>query len=193
MLPSSGASCPLPRLKSMMAAAPHPVFRQRFCKAESCGVRFFICSHCDRGQQYCSNECRRRSRREQLRAANHRHQQSPEGRDDHRDRQRAYRRRKAAISHASCPKVPPRHQPQSPTEPLDHLHCQSSDPDHQVPVQISVTYQSTSRGVTSAMLLLPRSKWPIEPVRESARGFRVIVCHFCGRIGLFLNPYAEPG
>ncbi len=99
-----------------MAAALHTIFRQKFCKG--CGARFFICSHCDHGHSYCSEECRLRSRREGHRVANRRHQQSPEGRDDHRDRQRAYRRRKAAISHALRPKVPPRHLQHFPAEVL---------------------------------------------------------------------------
>jgi hypothetical protein len=177
----------------MMAAAPHTVFRQRFCQAEDCRVRFFICSDCDRGQRYCSNECRRRSRLEQLRAARRRHQQSSEGRDDHCDRQRLYRRRKVAISQASPPKVPPRYQQQSPAEPLDQHDRQPSAPGSQAPAQNSVTDQSTDRGATSAMILSPRSWWPIEPVRVPSRGLRVIVCHFCGRKGLFLNPFVETG
>ncbi len=56
---------------------------------------FFICSHCYRGQRYCSQACRASARRQQRRAANRRHQQSAEGRLDHRDRQRAYRGRRA--------------------------------------------------------------------------------------------------
>ena len=66
-------------------------FRQRFCRALNCGALFFVCTHCDLGQRYCGDDCRRRSRLEQLRVASRRHQQSPEGRLDHRDRQRAYR------------------------------------------------------------------------------------------------------
>jgi hypothetical protein len=54
---------------------------------------FYVCSRCDRGQRYCTERCRAKARREQRRAANRRHQQSPEGRLDHRDRQREYRRR----------------------------------------------------------------------------------------------------
>ena len=71
------------------------LFRQCFCRAPGCGRMFFICSHCDRGQVYCSPGCRDATRRLQLRAANLRHQRSEEGRLDHRDRQRAYRRRLA--------------------------------------------------------------------------------------------------
>ena len=55
---------------------------------------FYICRSCYRGQVYCGDECRRRMRRQQRWRANRRHQQSREGRLDHRDRQRAYRERR---------------------------------------------------------------------------------------------------
>lgn len=54
---------------------------------------FYLCRHCDRGQRYCSARCREKALRLQRRQANRRYQQSPEGRADHRDRQREYRRR----------------------------------------------------------------------------------------------------
>ena len=59
-----------------------------FASAQGCHAMFFICAHCDRGQRYCSTACREQARRQQRRRANRRHQQSPEGRLDHRDRQR---------------------------------------------------------------------------------------------------------
>jgi hypothetical protein len=59
-------------------------------------VVFYLCPSCDHGQCYCSPRCRQKSRRQQRREANRRHQQSPEGRLDHRDRQREYRRRRSA-------------------------------------------------------------------------------------------------
>ena len=67
------------------------VLRRRACNR--CDVVFWICPRCDRGQRYCSLLCRNQARRQQRRFANRRHQQSPEGRQDHRDRQREYRRR----------------------------------------------------------------------------------------------------
>ena len=69
------------------------VLRQRVCSREECRAVFWICGHCDRGQRYCSPACRNDARLEQRRSANRRHQDSPEGRLDHRDRQREYRRR----------------------------------------------------------------------------------------------------
>ena len=76
-----------------MAAGEQVPLRQRFCRAQACGSVFYVCRSCDRGQRYCSERCRDKARREQQRAANRRHQRSPEGRLDHRDRQREYRRR----------------------------------------------------------------------------------------------------
>lgn len=72
------------------------VLRQRVCRGRGCQAVFWICQHCDRGQCYCSPTCRDQARREQHRRANCRHQRSPEGRLDHRDRQREYRRRHCA-------------------------------------------------------------------------------------------------
>jgi hypothetical protein len=69
-------------------------FRQLFCRAADCGVMFFICRPCYRGQAYCSDKCRRAARRQQRQKANRRYQQDPEVRQDHRDRQREYRRRR---------------------------------------------------------------------------------------------------
>jgi hypothetical protein len=58
---------------------------------------FYVCRCCDRGQRYCSERCRDETRRQQRRAANRRHQGCVEGRLDHRDRQREYRRRLVAL------------------------------------------------------------------------------------------------
>ena len=73
--------------------AQEVVLRQLFCRGSGCGVMFYICGSCYRGQVYCGDGCRGRMRREQTRRAKRRHQQSREGRLDHRDRQRAYRER----------------------------------------------------------------------------------------------------
>lgn len=78
-----------------MAATDQVPLRQRFCRAPACGGAFYVCRCCDRGQRYCSKGCRDQARREQRREANRRHQRSEEGRLDHRDRQREYRRRLA--------------------------------------------------------------------------------------------------
>jgi hypothetical protein len=63
-----------------------------------CGTIFYLCRRCDRGQMYCRAWCRHEARRRSIRAAGARHQTSPEGRLDHRDRQRAYRARLKSLS-----------------------------------------------------------------------------------------------
>lgn len=72
-----------------MPTAVAPTLRAISCKF--CHERFYICSRCYRGQEYCGKVCGEQARRRQLREANRRHRQSPEGQADHRDRQRAYR------------------------------------------------------------------------------------------------------
>jgi hypothetical protein len=67
-------------------------FRQLFCRAVGCGLMFFICQPCYRGQAYCSGNCRRVSRQRQRRKANQRYQEDPEVREDHRNRMREYRK-----------------------------------------------------------------------------------------------------
>ena len=88
-----------------MLVARVPVFRQRICHWAPCGAVFYLCRRCDRGQRYCSPRCREKALRLQRRQANRRHQQSPEGRDDHRDRQREYRQRfQARVTDKSSPR-----------------------------------------------------------------------------------------
>ena len=53
---------------------PKILLRPRRCNA--CESIFSVCSHCDRGQRYCSDLCRKQARQEQRRAANRRHQQT---------------------------------------------------------------------------------------------------------------------
>lgn len=67
------------------------VYRQRFCGGPGCGAVFYICRSCDRGHRYCNDSCRKKARRLQRQQANRKHQQSLEGRLDHRDRQRRWR------------------------------------------------------------------------------------------------------
>jgi hypothetical protein len=80
-------------------AAVRVVLRLRVCL--HCLVLFCICRRCDRGQRYCSAACSASALREQRRQANRRHQQTDAGRQDHRDRQRIYRKRCAQRRWAS--------------------------------------------------------------------------------------------
>jgi hypothetical protein len=53
------------------------------CFDPTCNTLFTICASCDRGQRYCSDACRQRMRRQQLRASGRRYQASAAGRQNH--------------------------------------------------------------------------------------------------------------
>jgi hypothetical protein len=70
-------------------------FREVRCRY--CQELFYLCRFCDRGQAYCSENCKSIRQQSLKRGANQRHQKSREGRRDHADRQAVYR--------AKCKKV----------------------------------------------------------------------------------------
>ena len=151
-----------------MAASPQTVFRQRFCKASDCRTMFFICSRCDRGQRYCGLICRRRCRLQQRRNAGRRHQQSYEGRLDHRDRQRAYRLRKARSAVPNAKENVTDHGSQGGVTPETMPKLREGEP-------------KTGRSQ------FWRQVW------DAAIDLGSVVCRFCGRTGRFLNPFHESG
>ena len=75
--------------------------RPRQCCEPSCCRIFAVCANCDRGQRYCSEPCRSRRRRNQVRAAGKRYQASEAGKSAHCRRQKAYRERRneAPVTH----------------------------------------------------------------------------------------------
>jgi hypothetical protein len=155
-------------LVAPMAASPQTVFRQRFCKASDCRTLFFICTHCDRGQRYCSLICRRICRLQQRRTAGRRHQQSLEGRLDHRDRQRAYRLRRAASSRVATKQNVTDHGSQSGTTSVTMPTPCNQHPEPN------------------------RSRW-FGRMWQATSGLGLVICRFCGRVGRFLNPFHESG
>jgi hypothetical protein len=153
----------------MLAHSAAEPFRQRFCRASGCGVRFFLCRACDRGQCYCSAVCRAQARVQQRRAARQRHQQSTAGRLDHRDRQRTYRRRQAERQHT--PSTPPLLAPTTPPSE-------------------NVTDHASAMEATSGKVRASVWRWPAVPqVARTALG--VLVCRWCRRVGRWLNPFAN--
>lgn len=66
-----------------------------------CSAEFLVCRSCDRGQRYCSGPCARVGRTDRQRLARRRHQASPEGLLDHRDRNRSWRQRRRVMDTTS--------------------------------------------------------------------------------------------
>lgn len=80
----------------------------RLIQCRRCRRHVRSCSHCDRGQVYCSDICRSEARQESLRHARRIYQRTPKGRERHRLRQAAYRRRQreSVTDHGSPPPSP---------------------------------------------------------------------------------------
>lgn len=81
-----------------------PPPRSFLCARCRCAV--IICSHCDRGQRYCSAACSRQARSCAQRAAGKRYQASRKGRHAHARRQRQWRSRQQIVTHQGSPPVP---------------------------------------------------------------------------------------
>jgi hypothetical protein len=161
-----------------MAAISQTVFRQRFCQATDCRTLFFICTHCDRGQRYCSLICRRSCRLQQRRAARRRHQQSMEGRLDHRDRQRAYRLRRAAIARSRITK-----------SVTDHGS-------NRLVASVTITPPCNQQPELDERAgndcQKDGSRW-LQAMLRAISDLGLVVCSICGRVGRFLNPFHESG
>jgi hypothetical protein len=153
------------------------LLRPRRCSR--CQAIFYICCHCDRGQRYCSPFCRTAALREQRRQANRRHQQSPAGREDHRDRQRAYRKRCAQRRWVSAKNV-----------------TDTSSPALTSSRMIAAWNTGSTLSAVPVRCLAPAvglQAWP--PWRQHARNVleyppRLPHCVICGRHGRFVNPFS---
>ena len=85
--------------------AKEVVLRRLTCRWPDCGLVFYICNSCYRRQAYCGDVCRKKAQLQQHRKSNQKHQDSEEGRLDHRDRQRAYvERRHRRMTDATSPR-----------------------------------------------------------------------------------------
>ena len=67
-----------------------------------CRDQVLLCSHCDRGQQYCSRACSSLSRRERRRETAERYQSSRSGRLKHAARTACWRQRQRSLRQASA-------------------------------------------------------------------------------------------
>ncbi len=72
------------------------VLREVICGWAPCRRVFWLCSGCDRGQHYCSGECRDEARASNQRRARRKYARSEPGRKNNRERQRRSRARQAS-------------------------------------------------------------------------------------------------
>jgi hypothetical protein len=71
-----------------------------------CRTPVLICSHCDRGNRYCTASCASQARQQSIRAAGRRYQDTHCGRRAHAERQRRYRARQQKVTHHRSPPPP---------------------------------------------------------------------------------------
>jgi len=81
-----------------------PPPRRFLCARCRCTV--LICSHCDRGQRYCSASCSQQARSGAQRTAGKRYQDSRKGRHAHAQRQGRWRARQQIVTHQGSPPPP---------------------------------------------------------------------------------------
>ena len=67
----------------------------RLFNCQLCHAQTWICSVCDRGNQYCSPDCSRRARRNSLNRANQKYRQTRQGKPNNALRQRRHRQRQS--------------------------------------------------------------------------------------------------
>ena len=91
-----------------------------------CRTAVLICSHCDRGNRYCTGGCAQQARHQSVRDAGRRYQVSLHGAHAHAERQRRYRARQQKVTHqGSPPPALPAQLSSEPTAPVAHVpwHC----------------------------------------------------------------------
>ena len=149
-----------------------------------CGLIFYICVSCYRGQAYCCAECRRRGCQKRVRDARHRHQHHEYGRLDHRDRNRAYRRRRreritsaSSVMDLGSQKLAFSPQPISlsrPATPIDDIPAAPSQRANDVALPYGDTYAVQGKACITTTGL-----------RSNIRAN--ICCVLCGRLGSFIR------
>ncbi len=73
-----------------------------------CHAQVIICSNCDRGQRYCSGECRHEARSESLKRAGEKYQATRSGRFNNAARQKRHRaQNKQIVTHQGSPQNRP--------------------------------------------------------------------------------------
>jgi hypothetical protein len=116
-----------------------------------CQEQIVICTRCDHGHRYCSDECSEAARKKSMREAGARYQSTDQGRQNHAARQARYEERQANLTHQGSSQVPGELRISPRATDVDVAHQEVKD------------VEETMRGPGLA------------PVPDPMR------CHFCGR------------
>lgn len=138
-----------------------------------CGEVFWLCSACDRGQRYCSEECRRARRAERLRAYRKKYARSESGRKNNRQRQRRFRLHQRPSSHPgpTRKKTVTDHSSHEPENAFCWLHDRA---------------QTTTGGTTTTKRVPPS-------IGKHSKRARIRRCSSCGRMGIVVRGGTKRG
>jgi len=78
----------------------------RLYNCARCQCQVTICSYCDRGNIYCGKSCAQTARKESVKRAGKRYQNTHRGRLKHAKRQHYYRSRGKKVTHHGSPEPP---------------------------------------------------------------------------------------
>lgn len=152
----------------MQSSARNTPARMFLCAR--CRAQVVICSHCDRGQRYCSPECARVVRQSSMRAAGRRYQQCRQGRHNHAQRMarcRLRRRHAQAEQAAVTVRVSPAAACNAPLPGSAGI----------APAAQIVTHQGSPVADAAALL----AGTPLQALTPAVPGGGALgCCHFCG-------------
>jgi hypothetical protein len=155
----------------------------RMERCGNCLALFMICRPCYRGQTYCGAACRERVRTLQSRAARARHQESPLGRADHRDRNRQCRLRKRSAAMTSVMDQGSKNvahpgnvrMPENPPASIPDAHEVDGRSSHESATPQNYLYSSSTtafRCTVCARIGVVHSEWPQRSARLRRRAAR---------------------
>jgi hypothetical protein len=138
-----------------------------------CRDQVLLCSHCDRGQQYCSRACSSASRRERRREAAVRYQGSLRGQLNHAARSACWRQRRRSRRALDAGMV---------IDKVTHQGCPGATADASLPACETPGASALPINPVSAIDTAVALTVAVEPA--------VSVCRRCARV---LRPYVRQG
>jgi hypothetical protein len=123
-----------------------------------CRDQVLLCSHCDRGQQYCSRACSSVSRRERRRETAERYQSSRGGQLKHAARSARWRQRRRSMRQVNAGMD---------IDKVTHQGCPDAPADASLPACDTPSVSEDSNDTTAAASV-------------GAVGFAALVCRRCG-------------
>lgn len=129
-----------------------------------CRDQVLLCSHCDRGQQYCSRACSSVSRRERRRQTAQRYQSSRGGQLKHAARSACWRERRRSLRHASVGDI----------NKVTHQGCLVAPPDASL---LACDTPSTCEAYEPT--IVADSANDTVPASDGTVPFTVLVCRRC--------------